>query len=406
MKTPAETASSTPNLDTLPLDPNIMIDPFPAYAFLRQAGPVHRVQLPTGAAVWVVTRYEDVKAALADPRLSLDKRNSGGGWAGFELPPALDANLLNMDPPDHARIRRLVSKAFTARRIEGMRGRVQAVCATLVDEFASRDQAELVSELAIPLATLVIGDLLGVPNKRREEFRRGANALLELETQDPEQLKTAIGRLVLLITELIAQKRADHRDDLLSALIAVRDHEDRLSEDELTSLVFLLLLAGHESTVHLISLSILTLLQHPEQHTALRTNAQTIPRAVDELLRFIGPAQLSIRRFPLEDIQIGETTIPAGETVMLALGCTNRDPDRFADPETFDPGRDDAHAHLAFGHGIHHCLGAQLAQLETETVLETLIARFPNLRLAIAADQLDWKTSFRGRGLNALPVTF
>jgi len=382
-----------------------MNDPFPVYAFLRQAGPAHRISLPTGATVWVLTRYEDVRAALADQRLSLDKTHARGGWSGFRLPPALDRNLLNMDPPDHTRIRRLVSKAFTARRVEDLREGVEATCGELLDGFVGRDRVDLVSELAIPLPTRVVGDLLGVPAERREEFRRGTTALLELETAEPERLTMAIGGLVLLINDLIAQKRADPARDLLSALIAARDNEDRLTEDELTSLVFLLLLAGHESTVHLIALSALTLLQHSDQLAGLRERRDLVPQAVDELLRLVGPAQLSIRRFAREDIQVGEVTIPAGETVMLALACANRDPDRFDDAETFNPTRADAHAHLAFGHGIHYCIGAQLAKLETEVALGALLDRYPAMALAVPVDRLDWRKSFRGRGLNTLPVT-
>ncbi|OJF15426.1 cytochrome [Couchioplanes caeruleus subsp. caeruleus] len=388
-------------------DPGFMADPHPAYAALRTAAPVRRATTPDGSPVWLVTRYADVRLLLNDPRLSLSKRNSAGkGYGGFALPPSLDANLLNIDPPDHTRLRRLVTREFTARRVEQLRPFVRRVTNEMLDQVACQSRADLMAALAMRLPLTVISELLGVPPEDGQQFRSWTTNLLAPQPgQPPEQAKEAVAGLHRLLINLVVQKRAKPGGDLISALVSVREEdEERLSEDELTSLAFLILWAGYETTVHLIGNGILALLTHPEQLARLQAQPGLYPSAVEEMLRFANPNPFSIRRFPLEDVRIGEHTIPAGDTVLLCLAAAHRDPSRFRDPDRFDVARED-NAHLAFGHGIHHCLGSALARLETEVAVSTLFERFPGLALARPVDHLSWRPSFRSRGLQQLPVT-
>jgi cytochrome P450 len=382
-----------------------MADPFTGYARWREAGPVQQSATPDGTPVWIVTRHVHVRAALADQRLSVDKHNSDRGYRGYTLPPALDANLLNMDPPDHTRLRRLVSKAFTARRVEALRPRVQHLTEALLDAIAPAGAADLVTEFAAPLPLTVIGELLGVPVADRDDFRSWTNALITPDPDRPSQARDAVVKMRDYLVALIAGKRAVPADDLLSAMIAARDGGDSLSEDELTSLAFLVLWAGYEVTVDLIGDAVLELLRHPDQLRLLRTNTDLAPAAVDEVLRYTSPNPFAIRRFPTQDIEIGGVRIPAGDTVLLCLGSAHRDPDRFVDPDRFDIQRGD-NGHLGFGYGVHYCLGAPLARVEAETALVALARRLRDLALAVPDDQLRWRPSFRSRGLLGLPVTF
>ncbi|MBT2390457.1 cytochrome P450 [Streptomyces sp. ISL-1] len=381
-------------------------DPYAAYARLREAGPVHRIAGTDGLPAWLVTRYDDVRHALADPRLSLDKRNAApGGYRGLALPPALDANLLNMDPPDHTRIRRLVSRAFTPRRIAQLREPIRKTADQLLDAIAPHGRADLIASYAAPLPITVICDLLGVAPQDRRDFRVWTDVLVAPDPAEPSRAKEAVGAMLAFFTQLIARKRTSPADDLLSALIAVRDEEDRLSEDELMSLAFLILFAGYENTVHLIGNATLALLSHPDQLDALRADPARLGGAVEEFARYDGPVPLAIRRFPVEDITIGGVVIPAGETVLLSLAAAHRDPHRFTDPDRLDIGRD-ATGHLALGHGIHYCLGAPLARMETEIALAALLERFPGLTLDIPPGGLRWRPSMRARGLLSLPVRY
>ncbi|MFI9029836.1 cytochrome P450 [Streptomyces sp. NPDC053560] len=400
-----------------PLDPTMLLDdPYAAYEGLREAGPVHRITGPDGQPAWLVTRYADVRSGLADPRLALDKRNSSNGYRGFSLPPALDANLLNMDPPDHTRVRRLVVKAFTPGRVEKLRAPVAKVAQDLLDAVEAKGTADLIADFAGPLPIIVICDLLGVPETDRHDFRSWTDALITPDPSRPEAMKEAIGAMLRFFTGLIATKRAEPGDDLLSDLIAVRDEPDdesgaggvagdRLSEDELTSLAFLILFAGYENTVHLIGNAVLGLLDHPDVLAELRADPGLMPGAVEEFARYDGPAPLAIRRFPVEDVEIGGVRIPAGESVLLSLASANRDPERFPEPATLDPHRD-IFGHLALGHGIHYCLGAPLARMETQTALNAVIQRFPGLRLTVPRAELRWRRSIRARGLISLPVAW
>ncbi|GAA1258141.1 cytochrome P450 [Kitasatospora nipponensis] len=408
---PAESAASCPapaaGCPAPVIDAGALIaDPHAGYAALRQAGPVHRIVAPDGLPVWLVTRYADVRQALADPRLALDKRHATpGNYRGLSLPPALDANMLNMDPPDHTRIRRLVGQAFTPRRVEQLRAPIEAIAEELLDALAPLGRADLIEAYAAPLPITVICDLLGVPQDDRRDFRSWTDTLIAPDPARPQDAKAALGAVLEFFPRLIARKRAEPGDDLLSALIAVRDQEDRLSEDELTSLAFLILLAGYENTVHAIGNAVLALLERPDQLAALRAEPELVAGAVEEFLRHDGPAPTAIRRFPREDVEIGGVRVPAGETVLLALASANRDPGQFTDPDELDVRRRE-NAHLALGHGIHYCLGAPLARLETEIALGALLRRLPGLALDLPREQLRHRPTLRSRGLLELPVRF
>ncbi|MEV0552768.1 cytochrome P450 [Streptomyces sp. NPDC050597] len=397
------------------LTDGLLTHPYAVYDRLRDTAPVHRVTGPDGSPAWLVTRYDDVREALADPLLSLDKRHAlPGGYKGFALPPALDANLLNMDPPDHTRIRRLVGRAFTTRRVEQLRAPIRRTADRLLDALGTNGGphggTDLIAAYAAPLPITVICDLLGVPHEHRRDFRAWTDVLVAPDPARPQAAKEAVVAMLGFFTQLLADKRKEPADDLLSDLIAVRDESDsagnsRLTEDELMSLAFLILFAGYENTVQLIGTAVLALLQHPGQLAALRADPTRLPAAVEEFVRYDGPALLAIRRFPREDVTIGDVTVPAGETVLLSLAAANRDPRRFPHADRFDLGRD-ATGHLALGHGIHYCLGAPLARLETEIALAALLERLPDLQLDGDPGDLRWRPSLRARGLLTLPVTY
>ncbi|WP_067533934.1 cytochrome P450 family protein [Nocardia crassostreae] len=388
-----------------PFDNAYLAGPHAVHRRLREEGAVRRVELPGGAAAWFVTREADVRQGLADPRLSIDKRAARDGYVGFSLPPALDANLLNIDPPDHTRLRRLVSHAFTRGRIAGLGRRIQEEADRLLDKMAGCERVDLIAEFAAPLPMTVIGDLLGIPEADRGRFRGWTEALLAPDPNRPQEAKLAVVAMEKFLLELIEDKRAMPSDDFLSDLIAVRDDgSDRLTEDELVSLAFLTFWAGYQNSVDLIGNGLLALLDNPDQLAALRSSAEVSNEAIEELLRYAHPSQFGIRRFPLEDITIGGVDIPAGETVLLGVASANRDPHRFTDPERLDLSRAE-NPHLALGHGVHYCLGAPLARLEARIAIRSVLDRFPSIELAIPRGEVRWRSSFREHGLRELPVT-
>ncbi|GGV09041.1 cytochrome P450 hydroxylase [Streptomyces filipinensis] len=382
----------------------LMTDPYGTYARLREAGPVHRTITPDGAPVWVVTRYEDVRAALTDPRLSLNKANVHiTGRYQSSMPPELDAHLLNLDPPDHTRLRRLVSKAFTARRIEGLRQRVQAHADELLAAITERP-ADLMPSLANPLPMEVICELLGIPAADRRDFHAWTDSVRGSSEDAAVESRAAMREMHRYLTGVIAAKRNKPTDDLLTAMTEAHDEHDSLSEPELLAMSFLLLFTGYTSAVNLIGNATLALLLHPAVMDSVRAGHTPVRAVVEETLRWNAPVTLGVRRFTLEDVTIGGITIPTGSRVWVSLASANRDPAQFTDADCFQPERPSTH--LDFGHGIHYCLGAPLARLEAEVALTGLIARFPDLRLAVPAEELEWLPSFHHRGLKALPVTW
>jgi cytochrome P450 len=361
---------------------------------------VCRTELPDGSRIWVVGRYEDVKRLLCDPRLDLNKHSSRAGYQGFGLPAALDANLLNLDGADHARLRRLVSSAFTARRAAGLAEGIRATAESLVDGFVCTGQADLLADFAVLMPVIVICDLLGIEADQGEDLREATQVLFAPDRRTPAELAAALGRIIGLLTSIVAAKREQPADDLLSAMIGARDGQDRLAEDELLSLAFLTLFAGYENSVHLITGAVLRLLSEPELAEAIRAedspHTPAMERAIEEHLRLDQPVATALRRFPTEDIQVGTTTIPAGDVVLLALGAANAD-------SAAAGGR---LGHLSFGQGVHYCLGAPLARLEARIAIWTLMHQLPGLELAVPEDDLVWKSGHRQRFLTGLPVRF
>ncbi|MEV6737817.1 cytochrome P450 [Streptomyces sp. NPDC051104] len=391
-------------------DPAFVANPFPFYRQLREEGPVRRAVIAGGLQAWLVTRYEDGLAALSDPRLSSDVRDASDPRLLRQLPAtereSMLRNMLRADPPDHTRLRRLVSKAFTARRVAELRPRVQAVTDGLLDAIVQEGRADLVADFALPLPVTVISELLGVPTTHRYDFQRWTDDMILRgpEPPDPAVVDGAWQQMRAYLTKLLEAKRADAEDDLLSALITARDEEQRLDEEELIATAFLLLVAGYITTVNLIGGGIAALLAHPDQLQLLRDDPALLPDAIEEFLRYDGPVSPGIARFAREDVEIAGVTIPRGATVLVASAIADRDPARFPDPDRLDITRRD-NPHLAFGHGIHYCLGAPLARLEGQVAIGTALRRLPGLALAVPPDELRWRPGGL-RGPQRLPVTF
>lgn len=386
-----------------PLLPEIIEDPYPLYHRLRAEDPVH--QSPFGA--WVLSRYDDILMLLRDPRF---------GRRGFqELITArfglagLGPSMLLQDPPDHTRMRALVSQAFTPRVIEGLRGRIQQLVDALLDAVTGYGGMDLIADFAYPLPVSVICEMVGVPAGDRHRFRQWSNdvarSLDAIVLSDPEVVgrASAAGEAMRqYFGDLVAERRRAPRADLLSALIAAEEAGDRLSTEELFANVVLLLLAGHETTANLIGNGVLALLRHPEELRRLRQDPSLIESAVEELLRYDSPVQ-RVGRMVYEDVTIVGRLIPQGSLVFALLGAANRDPAHFPEPDRLDLARAD-NRHLAFGWGIHFCLGAPLARLEGQIAINTLLSRLP--RLALATERVEWRQTATLRGLTALPVHF
>ncbi|HEX5115039.1 MAG TPA: cytochrome P450 [Pseudonocardiaceae bacterium] len=386
---------------------DFLTDPYSTWRRLRDDAPVEPYQMPGGRRVWFVTRYDDVRAALADPLLGKDSRRMEELFgprdrrSEFQAGGVLGAHMLNSDPPDHERLRRMVNRAFTARRIEGLRPRIEDITAGLLDAIEPGTEVDLLDVFAFPLPITVICELLGMPEADRAEFRAWSNVLISGGRR--ETVQQAQRSMAAALAGLVAAKRADPGDDMLSDLVRARDADDRLSENELTSMAFLLLVAGHETTVNLIGNGVLALLDNPDQQAALRADRSLLPAAIEEMLRYEGPLRNATMRFTLASTTIGGVEVPAGEIVMLSVGSANRDGRRFADPDEFDL-RHDPTGHLAFGHGIHFCLGAPLARLEAEVAFTGLLNRFGRIELAVPRDEVRWRPGNLFRALERFPV--
>ncbi len=388
--------------ELIPLDEDSYYqDPMGLFARLRESRPVAPGRMPDFGRVWIITRYADVRAALTDPRLA-NKPHGGsmpGGVAGVHA-------LLNIDPPDHTRLRRLMQRAFTPRRAAQLRPRTTEIAASLLDELtAGGDVIDLLGGYARPLPITVISELLGVPETDRgwiwvtvTDYGKGGEELQRV----PEELGA-------YFTGLITAKRAKPGSDLLSALVLAHDNagqdgaEAALTTTELLSAAYHLVMAGFDTTVNLIASGTLALLTHPEEMTRLRQDPALLPAAVEELLRFTNPVNHVTPRFATEDLPIGDVVIPAGEPVLIATSSADRDPAQFPDPDRLDIGRDSG-SHVAFGHGIHYCLGAPLARMEAEVALGALLTRFPEMSLAVPPEELRWRPVSLMNGLESLPV--
>ncbi|MFI6621035.1 cytochrome P450 [Streptomyces sp. NPDC050528] len=445
--TPPDPGTPAPELFTWEFATN----PYPAYAWLREHAPVHKTRLPSGVEAWLVTRYGDAKQALADPRLSKnpahhDEPAHAKGKTGIpgERKAELMTHLLNIDPPDHTRLRRLVSKAFTPRRVAEFAPRVQELTNDLIDRFAAEGSADLIHDFAFPLPIYAICDLLGVPREDQDDFRDWAGMMIRHGGGPRGGVARSVKKMRSYLAELIHRKRealtdapTPHLDanlsgapaqqpgrnpsdtpasapapgeDLLSGLIRASDHGEHLTENEAAAMAFILLFAGFETTVNLIGNGTYALLTHPDQRTRLEKSLAAgehdlLETGVEELLRYDGPVELATWRFATRPLTLGGEDIAAGDPVLVVLAAADRDPERFADPDVLDLGRRD-NQHLGYGHGIHYCLGAPLARLEGQTALATLLTRLPDLQLAVDPADLRWRGGLIMRGLRTLPVEF
>lgn len=387
------------------------------YARMREESPVHRQPgLDGETPIWFVTRYADVVAMLSDnerfvldPALALTPEE----LAAFEedvpigADPRVSENLLAKDGDDHRRLRRLVSKAFTPRMVEHLRPRIEELADDFIDRVVDRGSMELVDDFAFPLPITVIAELLGIPVEDQRRFREWSNSFVTPPVTPAlrEQAARHTDELVEYLDDLFASRRAEPTEDLVSALVRAEDEGDRLSQNELYGMVVLLIVAGHETTVSLITNAVHALLTHPEQLAALRSDPGLMPAAVEELLRFDSPVERTITRWAAADVDLGGETIRRGDLVIAVVASANRDSDRFPNAEELDLRRAD-NKHVGFGRGPHFCLGAPLARLETEVALAALLRRLPRLRLAIAEDELYWRPIPVFRSLAELPVAW
>ncbi len=409
---------------------NHMADPYPKYARLRERGAVHRVRTPFGGDAYLITRYAEARAALNDPRLSKHPKNAPAflreaGLVTGDAGP-LGVNMLSSDPPDHTRLRRVIGKAFTARRVLALRPRIQEIADDLLAALPVGEEVDLIEEFAFPLPITVISEMLGVPVSDRDRFRTWSRDLITTASA-PElrrRREAATTALTGYLSGLVAERRermddrrmddrrmdrepaSETQPDLISALIVAADRHGELDETELLGMLMLLLVAGHETTVNLIGNGALALLRAPDVLGALAADPGLVPAAVEELLRYDGPVERATLRTAVEDIDVDGVTVPSGSLVVVALNCADRDPARFDRPDELDLARPD-NQHLAFGHGPHFCLGAPLARLEGTIAFTSLLGRFPGIRLACPPERLQWRSQSAMmilRGLEALPV--
>ncbi|MGW1019244.1 cytochrome P450 [Streptomyces niveus] len=380
----------------------------PVYEELRGKCPVAHVRLPTGDEGYVVTRYDDVRTVLADARFSRAATISPDAPQLTPTPP-VPGSLFTTDAPEHTRLRRLVSREFTARRVQNMRPRIQELTDGLLDEMEKLDgPVDLNTALAFPLPVMVICELLGVPFEDRDRFREWSDAFVSITAHTPEEMAAQRQQMIGYLGELVKRKREEPTDDLMGALVVASDEEGSLNEYELIVMAATILVAGHETTVSMIGKIVLTLLRHPEQMALLREHPEKLDHAIEELLRVNPIGDGGPLRITLEDVEVGGTLIPKGSAVLAAVCSANQDPDRFpgAQANEFDPERPEAVHHVAFGHGPHFCVGAALARAELQIVISSLLNRFPDLRLAEEVGSLELTTGMMVHGLKELPVTW
>ncbi|CAI6048937.1 Cytochrome P450 CYP107DY1 [Paenibacillus sp. JJ-100] len=394
------------------LDHSFIQQPFPVYEKLRTEEPVHRLLLPSGHVAWMVTRYEDAVKILQDGRFVTGVLDDSYDAMEETLPPhktIISRNLISVGPEDHRRLRRLIQKAFTPRMIERLRGRIVEISDELLDKIQARNTREfdLIEDYAFPLPIIVICEMLGVPLKDQDKFRTWSNTIMEGVSNPQMNLESdeVMKAFVNYLQELISERRNHIQQDLISDLISIEEEGDKLTEQELYALVFVLIIAGHETTVNLIGNGMLALLEHPQQKQLLMDHPDLIQAAVEEVLRFNGPAEISNVRWTTENVDFQGKHIRQGDMVLVALSSANRDSSQYEEPDTFDITRK-VNDHIAFGKGVHYCLGAPLARLEGEIAINALLHRLPEIRLNTDAELLEWRPGMIIRGLKAFPVAY
>lgn len=403
--------TQSPEIDLF--SPATKANPYPMYALVRGSDPIFRLKMEDGRSTWLITRYEDALAILKDQRFIKDYRrlltSEQLEQSQGNLYHMMNTHLLSFDPPDHTRLRALVNISFTPRLVEQWRERVQAITNELIDAIEQQEEREvdLIDAFAFPLPIVVITEMLGVPSEDRAKFRAWSNALLD-GAGNPETFKQNREKMfefAMYLTNLIAAKRQQPADDLIGLLLQAEADGDKLNETELLAMIFLLLVAGHETTVNLLGNGTLALLQHPDQLQKLRDDPTLIRGAVEEFLRFHSPVSIGTNRWAGEDLEFGGKQMRRGDPVLVGLAAANHDPDEFERPDELDITRKE-NRHLAFGMGIHYCLGAPLARMEGQIAINTLLRRLPNLRLAVAPEELTWRPSMLLFGVSKLPIRF
>ncbi|MCC2276614.1 cytochrome P450 [Streptomyces sp. ET3-23] len=391
-------------------------DPYPLYARLREEGPIHRVLFPSGVTAWLVTGHAAAQSTLADPRLGKNHARGNDRWrARASIMPEpqhsrLQVHLLHQDPPKHTAMRRLITDAFAPRRVEELRPRFQEMADALVDGMpagADTDAVDLVQCFAARFPFQVLAEVIGLPPHLAARFRREwGGVVAPVGPDDPRRpaYEELLRGLEGYIADVVADRREHPGDGLLGRLVAARDAGE-LSQEELDSMIFQLLVAGQEPVTNQITTALVSLFRHPEAMERLRSEPGLMPAAVEELMRLDSAFELTTWRFLAEDAELHGTRVPAGDSVIVSLCAANRDPERFPDPDTLDLDRQQG-PHLGFGHGIHFCPGAALARIELQVAIGTLIRRLPGLRLAVPEEELPWIPAVLGRGTSELPVTF
>ncbi|KKO52548.1 cytochrome P450 family protein [Paenibacillus sp. DMB20] len=376
-------------------------NPYPVYEKLRKSDPMLKLMFPDGQYGWLVSSYEDAVAVLKDPRFVKDIKKIHGP----EQSDAFTSNMLFSDPPDHKRLRGLVQKGFTPQRIADMRDHIQDIADKLLDAVSEKETMNLIDDYAFPLPIIVISEILGVPHEDRDKFRVWSNSIIGASNQETdEEVYRHMNEFLQYLKDWFAQVRQNPGDDMISQLVIAEEQGDRLTEQELYGVVTLMIIAGHETTVNLIGNGVLALLEHPGQRKLLQQQPELIHGAIEEMLRYNGPVEFSTSRWAGEDLEFRGHRMNRGDLVIVALDSANRDPEQFSDPDVFDITREKS-PHLAFGKGIHLCLGAPLARLEGEIAINTLLKRFPQFELLGTMDELEWRPGMIVRGVKEMPLS-